>query len=123
MGGLNERGGGRCRSVRSGRAGAIAGCHAKDVPSTAGMHLCRFSEQRAAARVEERMCQRPDCLQESSKWKERKEALEELLKVAKAPRLAEDRYGELVSTLAKVSFCLPACATWMETRGPNAEDE
>ncbi|CAG8440367.1 2083_t:CDS:10, partial [Acaulospora morrowiae] len=37
----------------------------------------------------------------SSKWKERKEALEGLLEVCKTPRIADSNYGELVAALAK----------------------
>jgi cytoskeleton-associated protein 5 len=37
----------------------------------------------------------------STKWKERKEALEALLEIVKTPRIKEDRYGELVNVLAK----------------------
>lgn len=38
----------------------------------------------------------------SSKWKDRKEALEGLLEVCKTPRIADANYGELASALAKV---------------------
>ncbi|KAL7750699.1 hypothetical protein RI367_004043 [Sorochytrium milnesiophthora] len=37
----------------------------------------------------------------SSKWKDRKEALEQLLEIVKTPRIKDDRYQELVSVLAK----------------------
>lgn len=37
----------------------------------------------------------------SSKWKERKEALEQLLKVVNTPRLKDDRYHELLTALSK----------------------
>ncbi|KAI9009704.1 armadillo-type protein [Gaertneriomyces semiglobifer] len=37
----------------------------------------------------------------STKWKERKEALESLLEILKAPKLEDGRYGELVSALGK----------------------
>ncbi|KAJ3021312.1 Microtubule-associated protein, microtubule dynamics during spindle orientation [Thoreauomyces humboldtii] len=37
----------------------------------------------------------------SSKWKERKEVLEALLEVARAPKLEDGRYGELVAALGK----------------------
>ncbi|KAI9145343.1 armadillo-type protein [Paraphysoderma sedebokerense] len=37
----------------------------------------------------------------STKWKERKEALESVLNLAKVPRLKDDRYHELVGALAK----------------------
>lgn len=38
----------------------------------------------------------------STKWKERKEALDALLELLKAPKLEEGRYGELLNGLAKV---------------------
>ncbi|ORY05948.1 ARM repeat-containing protein [Basidiobolus meristosporus CBS 931.73] len=37
----------------------------------------------------------------STKWKERKEALEGLLTIVKAPKLADDNYSELIAALAK----------------------
>jgi hypothetical protein len=40
--------------------------------------------------------------QASSKWKERKEALEDLLKMLDTPRLADGSYHSLISALAKV---------------------
>lgn len=40
----------------------------------------------------------------SSKWQERKEGLEGLLEVLKAPKFADGRYHELVGSLAKVGF-------------------
>lgn len=39
----------------------------------------------------------------SPKWSERKDALEEFLKVASSPRLAEEDYQELVAVLSKAS--------------------
>ncbi|CAG8520285.1 7962_t:CDS:10 [Acaulospora colombiana] len=38
----------------------------------------------------------------SSKWKERKEALDGLFEVCKTPRIADSNYGELIAALAKV---------------------
>jgi cytoskeleton-associated protein 5 len=41
-------------------------------------------------------------LQTSKKWQERKEAMEQLLNVAKTPKIADRDYSELMSALAKV---------------------
>ena len=37
----------------------------------------------------------------SSKWKDRKEALDSLLAISKQPKIQDDRYHELVSTIGK----------------------
>ncbi|KAJ3374555.1 hypothetical protein GGF31_007333 [Allomyces arbusculus] len=48
----------------------------------------------------------------SSKWKERKEALEGLLELAKSPKIKDDKFGELVGTLAKrINDANIVCAT------------
>ncbi|KNE54063.1 hypothetical protein AMAG_00065 [Allomyces macrogynus ATCC 38327] len=48
----------------------------------------------------------------SSKWKERKEALDGLLELAKSPKIKDDKFGELVGTLAKrINDANIVCAT------------
>jgi cytoskeleton-associated protein 5 len=43
-------------------------------------------------------------MQESTKWKDRKEALEALHTIANTPKLAPGNYSELIGALAKVTF-------------------
>lgn len=55
-----------------------------------------------------------DELVSSANWKERKEALDALLPILKVTRIADGKYGDLVSQLSKVtrhgSFSLPPCS-------------
>jgi cytoskeleton-associated protein 5 len=42
----------------------------------------------------------------ATKWQDRKAALEALLAIAKVPKVADNKYHELISTLGKVDYFL-----------------